>query len=281
MEGVYGMWSGRQTARRLLGWAGVILLALCWHLTMAAQEVRIVYVGPTEHTVWNGIRQGLHEANLLGGFTGYTFAVQPINLETLTHTVTQPPPLAVIAAADAATLQQLGAHFAAAGVAVLNLTADDETLRRACQGNLFHIAPSAGMKADAVAQWQQKNPQATVQAQAWHHDFTKFAARELNNRFRKAYGLPMDDNAWAGWAALKLLSEAVVRAQTTEPGRLLAYVRDELEFDGQKGVPQTFRNTGQLRQPLLLVADGKLVGEAPVRGVSDDLDSLGLPACKP
>jgi ABC-type branched-subunit amino acid transport system substrate-binding protein len=246
---------------------------------MAAQEVRIVYVGPTEQAVWRGIAQGLHEANLLGGFTGYTFAVPTMSPDTLTATGTQPPPLAVVAAADAATLRQLSAHFASSGVAVFNLTADDETLRQACLGNLFHIAPSARMKADAVAQWQQKHPQARVQAQAWHYDYTKFAARDLNNRFRKAQGQPMDDDAWAGWAALKLLSEAVVRVQTAEPARLLAYVRDELEFDGQKGVPQTFRNNGQMRQPLLLVEDGKLVGEAPVRGVSDDLDSLGLPSC--
>jgi hypothetical protein len=55
-----------------------------------------------------------------------------------------------------------------------------------------------------------------------------------------------------------------------------------MAFDGQKGVPHTFRDTGQLRQPLLLVEAGKLVGEAPVPGVVDtnDLDSLGLTSCK-
>ena len=92
----------------------------------------------------------------------------------------------------------------------------------------------------------------------------------------------MDDDAWAGWAALKLLSEAVARAQRTEPARILAYLRHEMAFDGQKGVPQTFRDTGQLRQPLLLVEAGKLVGEAPVPGIvdSNDLDSLGLTSCK-
>ncbi|MDY6982158.1 MAG: hypothetical protein SV422_03630, partial [Pseudomonadota bacterium] len=59
---------------------------------------------------------------------------------------------------------------------------------------------------------------------------------------------------------------------------------DGLVFDGQKGLNQTFRNNGQLRQPLLLVdANGELLGEAPVRGVAnvDDLDSLGLPGCAP
>jgi len=47
-------------------------------------------------------------------------------------------------------------------------------------------------------------------------------------------------------------------------------------------VPQRFRDTGQLRQPILLVENGKLVGEAPVPGVvdSNDLDSLGGTSCK-
>ena len=92
----------------------------------------------------------------------------------------------------------------------------------------------------------------------------------------------MDDDAWAGWAALKMLSETVARHQSTEPARILTYLRYEMAFDGQKGVPHTFRDTGQLRQPLLLVEAGKLVGEAPVPGVvdSNDLDSLGLTSCK-
>jgi ABC transporter substrate binding protein (PQQ-dependent alcohol dehydrogenase system) len=167
-------------------------------------------------------------------------------------------------------------------VAVFNLTSDDDALRQACQPNLLHIAPSARMKADAVAQWHKKKPAAPVQAQAWHADFTKFAARELNNRFRKAHEIPMDDDAWAGWAALKMLSETVARIQTADPARTLTYLRTEMAFDGQKGVPHTFRDTGQLRQPLLLVEAGKLVGEAPVPGVAttNDLDSLGLTSCQ-
>jgi hypothetical protein len=248
-------------------------------VSAAAEEVRLVYVGATDGTVWLGVTQGLQEAKLLGGFTGHTYSMQQTTSEALGQAGAIPPPVAVVAATDAETLLRLATNLSAASVAVLNLTADDDALRQACRPNLFHIPPSARMKADAVAQWQKKHPAATVQARAWHDDFTKFAARELNNRFRKVHGVPMDDAAWAGWAALKMLSETVARTQTTEPGRILAYLRHELEFDGQKGVPHTFRDTGQLRQPLLIVEGGKLLGEAPVRGVADSLDSLGLPAC--
>ena len=265
----------------LRGWFGrlIALSVLLLWVSAAAEEVRLVYVGATEGTVWLGVTQGLQEAKLLGGFTGHTYGLQQMTPEALWQAGTIPPPAAVVAATDVETLRRLAANFSAASVAVLNLTADDDALRQACLPNLFHIPPSARMKADAVAQWQKKHPAAMVQARAWHDDFTKFAARELNNRFRKAHGVPMDDAAWAGWAALKMLSETVARTQTTEPGRILAYLRHELEFDGQKGVPHTFRETGQLRQPLLIVEEGKLLGEAPVRGVADSLDSLGLPAC--
>jgi hypothetical protein len=266
------------TLRRWLGWLGVLSVLVLW-TSAVAEEVRLVYVGATDGSVWRGVTQGLQEAQLLGGFTGYSYSMQQMTPEALGSAGTILPPAAVVAATDAETLLRLAANFAAASVAVVNLTADDEALRQACRPNLFHILPSTRMQADAVAQWQKKHPAATVQARAWHHDFTKFAARELNNRFRKAHGVPMDDAAWAGWAALKILSETVARTQTTEPGRILAYLRHELEFDGQKGVPHTFRDTGQLRQPLLLVEEGKLRGEAPVPGVADSLDSLGLSAC--
>ena len=263
-------------------WLSTIVVLALWGISTAATEVQLVYVGPTTGTVWRGVEQGLREANTLGGFTGHSYTLQPVSPETLLTTEGGPLPMAVLAATDAAILPKLSTKFATAGVAILNLTADADELRQACQPNLLHITPSAHMKADAVAQWQKKKPEARVQARAWHEEFTKFAARELNNRFRKAHGIPMDDAAWAGWAALKLLSEAVARAQTTEPARLLAYLRNDMAFDGQKGVPQTFRDTGQMRQPLLLVEDDKLVGEAPVPGVvdSNNLDSLGLTSCK-
>jgi hypothetical protein len=265
-----------------LVWLSIMLMLALWGTTGAVEEVQLVYVGSTTTSVWRGIEQGLREANILGGFTGYTYTVEPVSPEALLGAQRDKLPLAVVAATDAETLQRLSARFVAANVAVMNLLADDDALRQACLPNLLHVAPSARMKADAVAQWQKRKPTAQVQARAWHEDFTKFAAGELNNRFRKAQGVLMDDDAWAGWAALKLLSEAVARAQSTEPARILAYLRHEMAFDGQKGVPHTFRDTGQLRQPLLLVEAGKLVGEAPVPGVVDtnDLDSLGLTSCK-
>ncbi len=225
-----------------LVWLSTMLVLALWGTTGAVEEVQLVYVGSTT-TVWRGIEQGLREANILGGFTGHTYTVEPVSPEALLGAQRDKLPLAIVAATDAETLQRLSAKFAAASVAVLNLLADDDALRQACLPNLLHVVPSARMKADAVAQWQKRKPTAQVQARAWHEDYTKFAAGELNNRFRKAQGLPMDDDAWAGWAVLKLLSEAVARAQSLEPTRILAYLRHEMAY-------------------------------------SNDLDSLGLTSCK-
>ncbi|MDH3601553.1 MAG: hypothetical protein OEU26_18225 [Candidatus Tectomicrobia bacterium] len=267
--------------RNIGGCVGVVMVVAMWSAVAMAQEVRVIYVGETQSGAWHGVQLGQKEANILGRFTGQTYAVEPMSFQTLQEPDMTTPPVAVLAAADAEKLRLLSAKFAPLGVAVFNVASDDDALRQACLPNLLHMPPSARMKADAVAQWRQKHPDAQVQAQAWHSDFKKFAARDLNNRFRKDHNVPMDDAAWAGWAALKMLSETIARTQSTDPKRVLAYLREELEFDGQKGVPHTTRDTGQLRQPLLIVEAGKLLGEAPVRGVADstDLDSLGLAAC--
>jgi len=261
---------------------GIALIYLCWAAPSIAQDVQIVYTGIPEGSVWLGVKLGEHEANILGRFTGQTYTVTVMKPDVLLKAVPEPLPTAIVAATDTERLRQLSAQFAPLGVVVLNVTSDDDALRQACLPGLLHTPPSHRMKADAVAQWRKKHPNDQVEAWSWHPEFFKFAGRDLNNRFRKAYQVPMDSEAWASWAALKMVSESVARMQSVESQKILTYLREDMEFDGQKGVPQSFRDTGQLRQPLLIVKAGKLVGEAPVRGVADisNLDSLGLPSCK-
>ncbi|MDQ3775994.1 MAG: hypothetical protein M3461_17375 [Pseudomonadota bacterium] len=87
----------------------------------------------------------------------------------------------------------------------------------------------------------------------------------------------MDDRAWAGWAAVKMVADSVARLGRAEATPLLDYLKTALAFDGQKGVTMSFRKNGQLRQMLLIVEGPRIVGEAPVKGVVDPthLDSLG------
>ena len=49
-----------------------------------------------------------------------------------------------------------------------------------------------------------------VEAWAWHPKFVRYAARDLNKRFLRVQGVAMDDDAWAGWAAIRMVAEGVI-----------------------------------------------------------------------
>ncbi len=258
-----------------------ILLALfTLAATLSASEVKIAYVGPDLHqsSSGRGALQGLEEAKLQGGFLGIRYsldAAEATDLATLRGAD------AILVSGTPARVQAVAESVAEQGVPVFNVAARQDWLREACAPHLLHTMPSDAMAAAGVAQWNQNHDSATVVAQAWHPDFVKFAARDLNKRFAETWDVPMDDEAWAGWAAVRIIADAAANLPEASLSERLAYIREEMEFDGQKGAYMTFRATGQLRQPLLIVADGDLAGEAPVRGVaaSDDLDSLAPLAC--
>lgn len=251
----------------------IALLLLGASFSTAAQQsidVPLAFVGTPDAAAHRGARQGLAEAQMQGEFLGQTYRLDASAADAV----------AIVAALPAADLQALAA--AHPDKPVLNVSADDDSLRANCRANLFHVLPSARMRADAVAQWQQSNPGATgVSARAWHASFEKYAASQLNKRYTAEFSQPMDDHSWAGWAAVKLVSDTVAREQSAAPAVLLEALRERLAFDGQKGVDMRFRSDGQLGQPLLLIANDEIVGEAPVRGVVDieDLDSLGPATC--
>src|SRR5712692_8694499 len=73
----------RSRASWRLVWLSTMLVLALWGTTGAVEEVQLVYVGSTTTTVWRGIEQGLREANILGGFTGHTYTVEPVSPEAL------------------------------------------------------------------------------------------------------------------------------------------------------------------------------------------------------
>ena len=262
----------RRALRFVLGCACALLTAV---QPAAADAIRIAFVGPAAGDAWHGARQGIAEANAQGRFLGLSYELAPTDRagEVATDSV------AVVV--DATPTQLLTLAAALPELPVFNVGAGDDQLRATCRPNLLHTLPSDAMRAAAVAQWRQREPAATVSAQAWHPDFEKYAAVQLNRRYAEAAGRPMNDIAWAAWAAVKLLSDQLARQPDADRATLLAALRGPLAFDGQKGDDLSFRDTGQLRQPLLIVAAGELVGEAPVRGIADGLDSLDDGACAP
>jgi len=262
---------------RIQRWGLLLLCMLIQPVSAEFMDVKLHYVGPTEGSVWLGMQQGLDEANLQGEFLGQKYSLEPVTADELVHldSVT-----AILLATDSAHVLSIAKSSQFANVPVFNITSDADELRTACLDNLLSITSSKKMKQDAMAQMLNKNPESKAHAQGWHKDFRKFAASQLNIRFTKAYGAIMDDDSWAGWATVKLLSDTVARTQSIDAETMLNYLKNDIAFDGQKGAGATFRDTGQLRQLVLIVEDNKIVTEAPLRGVKGGLDSLGLRSCK-
>lgn len=258
----------------------ILFLALFWpaYLLADVMDVTIYYVGPTEGQVWAGVQQGVTEANLQGEFLGQKYTVKPISLDELgSVTATS----AILLNQNPEQTLKVAKQGQFANVPVVNLVSDADELRDACLPNLLNLPVSQRMKQDAIAQWNNKHPDVKVVAQGWHEKFVKFSASQLNTRFQRNYNTAMDDDAWAGWASVKLVSDTVARTQNADPSVLLDYMEHQLAFDAQKGDSATFRDTGQLRQIVLLVDENnKIVAEAPLRGVKGGLDSLGLVSCK-
>jgi hypothetical protein len=239
-------------------------------------DIRIAYLGERDSDSWYGANQGLSEANAQGRFLGLRYQ--------LISARDQADALAIGAVsilADVSPLRLLRLAEAALETPVFNISAQDDELREACQPNLFHTIPSLAMLDDAERQWQRKSAGSSAAAQAWHPTFRKYAAAQLNKRYSATSGRPMSDAAWAAWAAVKLLGDTFARLDKDATNAVMDALKNDVAFDGQKGIDMSFRNTGQLRQPLLLIENGRIVGEAPVRGIvgARNLDSLGLADC--
>ena len=239
-----------------------------------ALDVELLYVGE-EDLALKGVQQGIDEANLQGQFLNQRYVLKKIaadEIDTTKFTTYS----AIFSNVDSDTFLQLLERRPDIGIFNLNL--DDDWLRSACMKNALHILPSQRMKQDALNQWRQKQPGSDAVTQAWHANFKKFAARDLNKRFFKQHGVPMENLAWAGWAATKITSDTVARISTNNAAALLIFFKTELAFDGQKGNEMSFRETGQLRQPVLIVNAGTILAEAPISGIATPptLDSLGI-----
>ncbi len=257
---------------------GLLALASCASPALAtpgaAREIELAYIGDAADPAYGGVSQGLEEANLQGQFLGQRYRLTIFKPGAIREAANSKA-LAVLATLKDADLVRLAAMDPQR--AVFDLGSESDAIREKCAPNLLHVLPSAKMKADALAQWHRLHPESRAEARAWHPEFTKYAAEQLNRRFRKAQGRDMGDPAWAAWAAVKMIADSVARMNTAEPARLLHFLKTELAFDGQKGVTMSFRPNGQLRQILLIVEGARIVGEAPVKGMVDatDLDSIG------
>ena len=107
-----------------------------------------------------------------------------------------------------------------------------------------------------------------LRALGWHASLEPFGGAQLGKRFRAATHRDLDERAWAAWAGVKMVVEAVLRAAPGEPlARRLA--RADFIFDAHKGVPLFVRDDRQVVQPLYLVRGDDVVATVP-RGTGAD-----------
>ena len=194
-----------------------------------------------------------------------------------------------ISAADADILSKFAeSHH----ILFFNAASRSQALRAACRRYTFHVEATDAMYANAAQAariWPETmSANASVSTERpdrdsvtlWGPSLQRFGASQLNDRYRDRYHLGMDGFAWAGWAAVKIATEAALRARSTSPAKLVAYLESPAtQFDGHKGWSLTFRRTDhQLRQPLYVA---RLQGAGGYRYIDvpelRDDSSLGAP----
>lgn len=115
----------------------------------------------------------------------------------------------------------------------------------------------------------------------FHGAHEAYGATQYQTRFEALtgrYAKPEDYNVWL---ALRVIGEAVTRANTAEPRGVRDYaISDAFELAAFKGQKVTFRNwNGQLRQPILLYDGTITVSVSPQDGFLHQnslLDTMGL-----
>jgi ABC transporter substrate binding protein (PQQ-dependent alcohol dehydrogenase system) len=137
---------------------------------------------------------------------------------------------------------------------------------------------------DSLA-WRTTDPRPVAGTQGlvptiWSPVHEQWGATQLQRRFRAQAGRVMTPLDHAAWLALRAIGEAAVRSQSTEPEKVIAYLRSpEFEVAGFKGAKLSFRDwDNQLRQPILLAGPRSLVSVSPQPGFqhrTSELDTLG------
>jgi hypothetical protein len=180
-----------------------------------------------------------------------------------------------VSAADADALATFAEQR---GLIFLNIASRSEALRSACRRNSFHIEAGDAMYTNAkrlTAHVTRANSAGRPSSPdddsvaLWNEHLERFGASQLNDRYRAVAHAGMDGSAWAGWAAIKIASEAALRAGSADASRIRAYLEAaNTRFDGHKGWPLSFRAADhQLRQPLYIV--GRASTSAPILDVPD------------
>ena len=221
----------------------------------AQEGAEIIYFGSRDEYALLGVGQGLEDSN---------GSNQQFRLKVLTpdnfRPFKDPAPEAIFAAVDAESIRLLS--FFNPDVPIFNLAEDSQLLRELCLPNVFHIIPSAALRAQAMQSWRENNSGAEdVEALAWHGNYDLGKAGDLNALFLRKRKAKMVEQAWAGWIAARIFSDTKAKLPSAGRRNFVAFIRHQTEIDGYKRSPVSFHSSGELRQDLLIVSDEQVVSE--------------------
>ncbi len=221
-----------------------------------AQILHVVYDGEQETDAWLGFEQGVSEANIQGKFLGIQYKTWLLKESSIFPIE---PSTIIISTGPQERILLLASKYPL--TPIFSVVADVDGDTRSCLPNVLYTLPSNAILNKATAYWQTEKPSSLGVAYAWHYTFKKYAASQLNKRFQKYSGIPMTDASWSAWAAVKLFSDVASRSSIPSSLLLMPNETNSLAFDGQKGVDLYFNPDLELLQPLLIVENGKIVGE--------------------
>ena len=119
---------------------------------------------------------------------------------------------------------------------------------------------------------------------SWEATLDAYGARELNARYRAAYGEPMDASAWAVYQGVKMLYDSAFFGASHVPADVVAYLGSaSAVFDVWKGIGTTFRPwDGQLRQSLYLAKiDASSEDRFTLASLVGELPAIYMPGTEP
>jgi hypothetical protein len=251
-----------------------LLLTAVFAATSSAQESsaretdRRIKVGfvlhPSASAARNGVTIGLEEAQRTGRLFGWEIELvrQPDSLDIAGAVafLSAGGVTAIVGDLERAPLPAWERN----GPLVLSIarrsTAPGNSARR-----FFFLLPGIDLPRAGEVQQTQSAADGTVMA--WHPTLERFGAGEINQRFRARFGVGMDEHAWAGWMAMKILIEAALRTGSADARALESFLSSAAgRFDGHKGVPVYFDiATRELVQPVFSVRQGEEPVMLPAR----------------
>lgn len=116
---------------------------------------------------------------------------------------------------------------------------------------------------------------------AWARPHQGWGATQLQDRFLRLAKRWMLDPDYDAWLAVRAIGEAATRAQSTDAGKIMSYMRsDKFQLGGYKEYPLSFRPwDGQMRQAILLSDSRAVVSVSPQAAFLhqfSQLDTLGV-----